>query len=472
MTTRYIYGENRKLTIWAGLRHQRSVSVCSVKATLALSPFCAAAIFLFGYLFEPLAENSPHGRFNGTNATLVTNRSQLSDTFASYDENDLSYQIWFFMVNIVCGLDVHFIWWAFTQRSRWGKSQTFIVRTIGCIIRMILFNGIICIVWFSRRHLKTVLSFEGLLAIFAGTEFIISGFVVQKIEFQSSFAEALVAGAVNCVMYLMIPGLIFLFISVNLGVEDEIMRAVVSGLLYPTAELALKYVYRNFAIRNYHGKGEGASEQIKHHAFIYLSRNLEIILGFPNIFLIFLLNTQSLFFLALLGSSLCEIGGLVVSNLRFSKPVLHIKRRITKATVLPSDDERVLTAKSLERKLAMDEFERVMTQKESLAIVRNCEELSEKALLFSVPIFICMFVSSGIIAQPVTSIPETMFRGLVAIALESVVDHAKLWIDAIFGVQDHLVANKMDIYDAFNIATVGFVALQIPLCAIVYSRAV
>ena len=44
----------------------------------------------------------------------------------------------------------------------------------------------------------------------------------------------------------------------------------------------------------------------------------------------------------------------------------------------------------------------------------------------------------------------------------------KLGIDAAFGIHDHLVVNRMNIYDAVNISTVGYAAECLFCVAVMY----
>ena len=57
---------------------------------------------------------------------------------------------------------------------------------------------------------------------------------------------------------------------------------------------------------------------------------------------------------------------------------------------------------------------------------------------------------------------------MLAFVLEFATDTVKLGIDAAFGIHDHLVVNRMNIYDAVNISTVGYTAECLFCVAVMY----
>ena len=71
--------------------------------------------------------------------------------------------------------------------------------------------------------------------------------------------------------------------------------------------------------------------------FTFTFRNLEVGLAKPNFYLMYLLKTQSAFMGALAMASLCEVCGLLVSNMRFTKMGQDMKARISKRKVAAED---------------------------------------------------------------------------------------------------------------------------------------
>ena len=91
----------------------------------------------------------------------------------------------------------------------------------------------------------------------------------------------------------------------------------------------------------------------------------------------YLLKTQSAFMGALAMASLCEICGLLASNMRFTKMGQDIKARISKRKVAAEADmsSNDPTASSIADEARQLQMEKTL---EELAILRNGEEIGKR----------------------------------------------------------------------------------------------
>ena len=229
-------------------------------------------------------------------------------------------------------------------------------------------------------------------------------------------------------------------------------------------------MYRKASLASYEATEQDASDAaIKEQAFIYVSRNLEIVLAKPNMYLIFLLRTRSAFMATLAMAFMCEVGGLFVSNLRFTKAGQHIKASISKRKVAAANNSRSNdpTASSIADEAAALQLEK---DKQELALLRNGEEISEKALILATPAIIVVMITRGIVQERSLTIKELGIRAAIAFALEFAVDALKIRLDAAFGIYDHMVRNRMDVWDVVNIATIGSSTEFIFLFAVAYAQ--
>ena len=291
------------------------------------------------------------------------------------------------------------------------------------------------------------------------------------------FFKSLQLALIKTTIFLAIFASITLFIIANLRMSNQTIRACISGFVYPGLELCLKMAHRNVMLKHHEDTEVDEDDAaIKENALVYLARNLDIVLGNPNILLIFLLESRFVFTMALIAASICEIGGMVISNMRFLKQVRNVtqkvKKRLTGAARVappPPDDVVAAISNSSERVNAIVENMQIEKSKQKLAIVRNNEEIAEKALIFSTPIIISLLIKSGIV-QGHLGFSELVARAAIASGLELIVDSIKMRVNAMFQIWDHLIKNRMDVFDALNIATIGFVAQSLFLFSVAYTQ--
>ena len=365
-----------KLTLRNGFIHQARLTWLSFKASLAKLPLAAAAIHLLTFPFQLKGE-----RGNATNS------SESNSVFGTFPANERGNVLWF-LSNGICGmLRVHFFWWGLTQYARWGKSKDLFSNGLACIAFFLVFNGIVGIVSAVTEDVAigvwNVL-FPALFLSFIASE-VLNKLIVRG---KRTITSALVAAFIETTILFGMLFLVLLFIIANLRMENETTRAIISGIVYPGAEVALKYMYRKTSMNHHETHSNAADLETKDQAFIYVSRNFEIGLAKPNLVLIFLLESQTIFIAALLTASLAELGGLFVSNLRFTKAAQRVKARMSIRKVLPSNDG----TSDPNTKSSIDDVQALQIEKDkqTLAILRNGEEM---CLILFPPFFYFFIIS-------------------------------------------------------------------------------
>ena len=280
-------------------------------------PLCAVSIFTFNAFFIPV--NDVHAK-------------NMTYTFAPYVSTDRADMMWFCFNGCAGGLRLHFICWGLMLHFKWGMRGALKGAFWAMFIFFALFNGIIGIVSAVQSggvHFWSVIVPAAFLSfiVAATTDAIFHFKYSVHVAFRTGFIEAFLVFAGN--------GVVLLFMIANLQMENETVRAIISGIVYPGAEVCIKYIYRKAALSN-RDSGDTLRPEEKEanaQAFIYISRNMEMVLFKPNIYLIFLLQSQKVFMATLAMSSVCEICGLFISNLRFTKTGQMVKRKLSKAKV-------------------------------------------------------------------------------------------------------------------------------------------
>ena len=199
-----------------------------------------------------------------------------------------------------------------------GETKTNYFRNAGGLDVFAAFNGIVGIA--SALSSGTIGVWDVVVpaAILSWT----ASDIISTLGHGLAACAAIKAGIIEAAISFAMMFIILLFIIANLQMENETTRAIISGFVYPAAEVLLKYMYRKATLAHHEATEQDASDAaIKEQAFIYISRNLEIILAKPNMYLNFLLRTRSAFMATLAMAFKCEVGGLYVSNLRFTKRV-------------------------------------------------------------------------------------------------------------------------------------------------------
>ena len=86
----------------------------------------------------------------------------------------------------------------------------------------------------------------------------------------------------------------------------------------------------------------------------------------------------------------------------------------------------------------------------------------------TIPPTIMVLVWAGIVRGDHLTVETMAVRAGIAFGIEFIVNFAKLRVDAVFGVWDHLVVNRMGAWDVGNIGTTGLLSENLFLFAIVY----
>ena len=222
---------------------------------------------------------------------------------------------------------------------------------------------------------------------------------------------------------------------------------------------------------------------------MYTYRNLELVTGRPNLLIIFLFPGFREFATTLCLATIAQCVGLLVTNFRFHRAVWRKKKfalDIATKKVAPVATTLVKKASSLNLMAAAKEeeegeqseggsagetadggnsFEDMMAERKkmeediqyaqaSFAIIRNCEEISEKVNFLQCPFTVYILLQYGIIETTVDN-SELLKRAAVAFAIETVGDGIKVWVDSMFGIFDTWVKNRIDFYGAVNLAAMN-----------------
>ena len=352
-----------KLTLRNGLIHQTRLTWLSFKASLAILPLAAAAIHSLTFLFQLKEEKGN-----------ATNSSESNSVFGTFPTNERGNLIWFLSNGMYGMMRVHYVWWGLTQYARWGKSKELFNNGLACIAFFLVFNGVVGIVSAVTEDVAIGVWNVLVPALFVSS--IASEVLNNLARGKHTISSSLVPAFIVTTILFGFAFLVLLFITANLRMENETTRAIISGIVYPGADVALKYMYRKTSMHRHETKThpDAADLEIKDQAFIYISRNLEIGLAKPNLVLIFLLKSQTIFTAALMTASLAELGGLFVSNLRFTKAAQRVKARMSIRKVLPSNDG----SSDPNTKSSIDDHGQALQMekdKQMLAILRNGEEM-------------------------------------------------------------------------------------------------
>ena len=278
--------------------------------------------------------------------------------------------------------------------------------------------------------------------------------------------------------------LVFQFLHVNLLFESQSL-SLFSGIIYPTVEVLLKYLYRHVTRRN------SKREVTKQQGFIYIVRNLEIVLGKPNLMLMFLLDSVFTFIATFCLSTILQSVALLLTNVRLLENAHKIKLNISKRVtgVAPSDasDESIIRAFEAESAngakddlaapprgdartghfviddKAMEELDRqelkydLELQKAEFAVIRNCEEIGEKVNILLCPITIGILISYGM-AQSTLTIQDLCARAGIAFIIQTFGQLVKMHLNALYSVWEHAVQNRMHFFGIINLATINICA--------------
>jgi len=456
LSARYIRGVGKEKFTWKeGVLHQFRSTLHSIKASMLIVPLATASVYAFDAMFNPIEQDSGVGETK--NATQA---------FAAYDPGDRADMLWFLLNGLVVALRLHLLWWALMKYIKWGKRKPMISETLAFLTFFAALNGIVGIA--SALSSGTIRVWY--VVVPADIISLTASDIISAFGHGLAICAAIKAGIISSIILHAIGFLILLFTMANLQMENETTRAIISGFVYPAAEVLLKYMYRKACLTNHEATEQDAADAaITEQAFIYISRNLEIALAKPNLYLIFLLRTRSVFMATLAMAFMCEVGGLFISNLRFTKAGQHIKARISKRKVVAANNSRSNdpTASPTADAEATLQLEK---DKQELALLRNGEEISEKALILATPAIIVVMIWCGIVQEKSLTMKELGIRAAIAFALEFAVDAIKLRLDAMFGIYDHMVRNRMDVWDVVNIATIGSAAEFMFLLAVVYAQ--
>ena len=445
--------DDKKLTLKTGIVHQLWTTLLCLKALVLIIPLGALSAFALNALFKPSDKDAVDGTADN-----------VKSIFAAYAPIDRGNMMWFIINGVGGGLRVHYLSWGFMQYVVWAKRQTLLAEILATLTFFTTVNGTIGIVTsISSTEIGfwNVVFPVGFLSFAAST-------TASLLGQGYSVCAALKAGVIHTAVLFGMQFLILLFIIANLQIESETTRAIISGFVYPAGEVLLKFIWRKVCLGHHETvENDAADTEIKDQAYIYLSRNLEVTFAKPNFYLMYLLKTQSAFMAALAMASLCEICGLLVSNMRFTKMGQDIKAKISKRKVAAEADmsSNDPTASSIADEARQLEMEKNL---EELAILRNGEEIGEKTLILTVPAIIMVMIWCGIVQDENLSIGKLCIRAFAGFVLEFAVDAIKMRVDAMFKIHDHLVRNRMTMWDIVNIATIGMVAEFNFLLALVY----
>ena len=447
-----------KLSFTSGLRHQVCTTLLSLYASVGVLLLAAAIIFSLGALSEPSLVRH----------ASTKNESEWGHTFATYSPQNIQKMYWFVGNCGFGSLLAHFTWWGFTKHIYWGKRKEFVSYLISLISFLILFNGALGVL---RTANTGGITLWGIIAVFFLVN-ILTESLCMLYCVGGSVWSAVVQGFLATSFYFTFMLLVLLYIIASLRMEDEVTRAIILGIVYPGGKVALKFMYRKHALAHNEAKERvGLSDaKIREQGFIYVARNLEVLLGKPNIYLIFLLETRAVFMATLAVSCLCEFFGMIASNMRFTRAAQNIRTKLAeRIKITPEKDtgpsrngkqlvQEIVAAKEMER------------NKMELAIIRNGEDIAEMTLIVTSPIIIMMMIFTDFAHAEYLTVAELAARAAIAFSLESFVDVLKVHADDKFGVRDYLVHNRMNLWDIINMATIGSVAENIFIFAVLYTN--
>ena len=349
------------------------------------------------------------------------------------------------------------LWWQITQHFKfkrgkiWAYVVSFALGSATLAVLLVLFQH------FSGESLK--LASHGLLSIFAGLAVsLLTEFKMEHVQYRPLAA---LVGTLVCALIIAV-GAFYMFAA--LRIENATVQTFIIGIFFPGCEVCMKLLYRKQVASNQKVSDDESDDvasidrEIKNQAFVYVARNLELFLGKTNLVLMFLIPQLHLFFAALCLSFVAEICGLLFSNARFSKPAKLLQKQGSK--ILPS----LLTQKYEDRtkstivRMGMERA-RENKAKAKLAILRCCEEISEKINIITAAVTVYFLLGMGIVeAHSVTVIEDLAVRVAGAITIETIVDCVKVVIDSFWGIYDYMVKNDMDRYDICNIAFAEVIA--------------
>ena len=207
---------------------------------------------------------------------------------------------WYLFNSIGGGTWINYVWWGITVYCNWGKVRKFRSFICGCAIYFSAYNALIGISAYLAGGSSNI-GFWQTAVLSCICAFTLANFGANRMEglgIRSSIMHAAIQGIVLVGIF----SLLIIFMVANLRMESEIARAFISGCIYPGAEMFLKFIFRkaNLSASVLTAETE-ADMDIRELAFVYIGRNLEIALGTPNFFLIYLLDSRNAFLAAVAG---------------------------------------------------------------------------------------------------------------------------------------------------------------------------
>ena len=218
------------------------------------------------------------------------------------------------------------------------------------------------------------------------------------------------------------------YIAVATSVEDGAAEVLVTGVLYPLLQAALKLVFLTVLVKQDYFSAENADA-----LFAEIARMLEIVLSTPCFVGVLLIGASQSFATSAALAFLCEIVGVAATVARFSPKLYKAEARLAEASL-----QRV-GASHAERRSSTALLERLARDRRRLATKIANEEWAEKiVILVSAPLALAL--------TDTLTATEIAVRVLVLFVFEVVVDAAKTRVCHRFGVQVRDVAVRPGVW--------------------------
>ena len=456
-----------QLSVRITVLHSVRILFVSAKAYAASTVLVAGISLLFatylckGGLGKDACEAAISGFANTTeNSTLVSSLYRLPGKHIQL----------YCVGSAVLGLAGNSVWWAYTQARRMELHDEFSALTLDGVFTTATFLVLAVFVFpfYSLSNItarNTIIITMGIASKLCGSFFhsfmdpamrLKGGHVLKRV------ASCVLSAALEAIFVGLVLSLISVYVYAALRFQDGKLKLFILGFLYPSGELILKYTYRNAILGSSRKSAASPKERKREqYGFMYVSRNLEIILGVPNILVIFFIQKRGIFYSALLMNAITEVGGNFISNLRFNKYVEgasgELAKRLSrsgnskKITPIQDDGEADMPTRMDDRKKRLFLF----------AFLRNNEEIGELICVMLAPSLIILLSALHVLDVAVSNVGVMVIRGVAAVVFELGVDCVKVFMDHKFGLHHHLVHVKMDVYDAVNLATIAIVAVSV-----------